>query len=61
MTRNQMGFIYAACFILMGLFMFGLHWLITGISDDFGTGIVIGMALGMGLLGLASRRVREAP
>lgn len=61
LTRNQKGFIYAACLILMGLVMGVLHFLITGISDGFGIGFVAGMLVGGGLLALASRNVRETP
>lgn len=61
MTRNQQGFLAAIALILFGLVMGGIHLLITGISTEFGAGIVVGMAVGMGLLGLASRNVRETP
>jgi hypothetical protein len=57
--RNRAGILYGICFILFSLVMGGLHWLITGINDDFGMGIVVGLLLGVGLAGLASRRVRE--
>lgn len=61
MTRNQTGLIYAVCLIVFGVAMGCIHFLITGINDDFGTGIVVGMLVGMGLIGLASRNVRETP
>lgn len=61
MTRNQMGFIYAACLILMGLAFAGITYLIIGINDHFGFGVTVGLLLGIGLAGLASRNVREAP
>lgn len=61
MTRNQQGFIYAICFILFGLVMGGLWLLLTGINDSFGAGVAVGMFIGIGLIGLASRNVRETP
>lgn len=60
MTRNQAGFLYAAAFILAAIMMGGVHWLLTGINADFGMGVAVGIALGMGIIGLASRRVRES-
>lgn len=56
--RNRVGILYAICFILFSLAMGGIWWLLTGISDDFGIGFVVGAALMLGLMGLASRRVR---
>ncbi|PYE88766.1 hypothetical protein [Phyllobacterium leguminum] len=61
MTRNQQGFIYAICFVLFGLVMGGIHWLLTGINGDFGMGVGVGFFVGIGLLFLASRNVRETP
>lgn len=58
--RNRMGILYAVCFILFAVVMTGLHWLMTGINADFGTGVAVGVALGMGVLALASKRVRES-
>lgn len=57
--RNRAGILYGICFILFAAAMAGIHWLMTGISVDFGTGFVVGAFLGVGLFALASRRVRE--
>lgn len=56
--RNRVGILYAICFILFSLAMGGIWWLLTGISEDFGMGVAVGLLLGGGLMGLASRRVR---
>ncbi|TIX84914.1 MAG: hypothetical protein E5V27_04625 [Mesorhizobium sp.] len=60
MTRNVLGFLYAAAFLIMAAAMFGMHWLMTGISKDFGMGISVGLFLGIGIVALASRQVRES-
>lgn len=60
MNRNILGFLYATAFIITAAAMFGLHWLMTGISKDFGMGISVGLFLGIGIVALASRQVRES-
>lgn len=60
MDRNIRGLLYAAAFILMSATMFGLHWLMTGIDKNFGIGIGVGVLLGAGVIGLASKSVRES-
>jgi len=57
-SRNRVGILYAICFILFSLVMGGIWWLMTGISEDFGMGFVVGALLAVGLFALASRRVR---
>ena len=60
-TRNQLGFLYAFAFILAGLIFGCLWYLIKGINEDFGMGVVVGGVIGIGLVFLASRDAREAP
>ncbi|MER9159087.1 hypothetical protein [Mesorhizobium sp. M0778] len=60
MDRNIRGFLYAAAFIMLAAAMFGVHWLMTGISKDFGIGMTVGLFLGIGIVALASRQVRES-
>ncbi|MER9755402.1 hypothetical protein NKJ46_18430 [Mesorhizobium sp. M0166] len=60
MDRNIRGFLYAAAFIVAAVAMFGVHWLMTGISKDFGMGITVGLFLGIGIVALASKQVRES-
>lgn len=59
MTRNQAGILYGVAFVAFAIVMAGLHWLLTGINDDFGVGVAVGLFLGIGAMALASRRVRE--
>ncbi|MER8689373.1 hypothetical protein [Mesorhizobium sp. M1136] len=60
MDRNVRGFLYAAAFITLAAALFGVHWLMTGISKDFGIGMTVGLFLGIGIVALASRQVRES-
>jgi hypothetical protein len=61
MSRNKLGLIWGAVILLFALGMGAFHLLLTGISEDFGTGVVVGLALGVGSLALLSRNVREIP
>lgn len=53
--------LYGVAFIAMAVVMAVLHWLITGISADFGGGFVVGILFAFGLLGLLSKSIRELP
>ncbi|SOC40104.1 hypothetical protein SAMN05892877_1075 [Rhizobium subbaraonis] len=61
MTRNQQGFLAAIALILFGIVMGVIHFLISGVSEQFGAGVVVGLLIGFGLLFLASRQARETP
>ena len=61
MTRNTQGFIGAACFIIFAAVMIGLKLFLSSMSNDYLFGFVSGLALGMGLIFLASRDARNAP
>ena len=61
MDRNTSGIVTAIAFIIFATGMGGLNLLMTGFSEQFGYGVGVGIVLGMGLLGLASRQVRDAP
>lgn len=52
--------LYGICFVLFALVMGGLHWLLTGISADFGMGVAVGLGLGWGMVFLGSRKARES-
>ena len=41
--------------------MAGLWWLVSGINDDFGAGVVVGILIGAGGVFLASRQARDTP
>lgn len=60
MTRNRAGFLYAVCLIAFGLAMGAWHWLLTGITKDFGAGVAVGAFIGAGVIFLASRKARES-
>ncbi|MER8831526.1 hypothetical protein [Mesorhizobium sp. M0909] len=60
MSKSFRGFLIATAFILMSVTMFGLHWLMTGIDKNFGLGVAVGVLLGAGVIGFASKGVREA-
>lgn len=59
MTRNRAGILYGIAFIAFSVIMAGMHWLLTGINADFGGGVAVGLGVGIGLMALLSRRVRE--
>lgn len=59
MDRNRAGILYGIAFIASAILMTGWHWLLTGINEDFGTGVFVGALVAFGLLGILSRRVRE--
>lgn len=59
MSRNAAGILYGISLVAFALIMSGLYWLMTGISKEFGYGLVLGMVLGYGILLLGSRAVRD--
>lgn len=59
MNRTEYVFWYAIAFIIFGATMLGLHWLMTGISEDYGMGLISGLFIGVGLIFLLSRSARS--
>lgn len=59
MDRNRAGILYGICFIAFSVIMTAWHWVLTGINEQFGTGAAIGLILGIGIMALLSRKVRE--
>lgn len=59
--KARASILYAFAAIAWAIVMTGLHWLLTGISVDFGTGVAVGMFLMFGLIGVVSKTVRELP
>jgi len=59
MSKNMQAILYAICFLLMGLFLAGMRWLFTGINEDFGVGVGVGIFIGSAILLFASREVRK--
>lgn len=59
MSRNQVGILYGIAFLIFSGVMAGWHWALTGISRDFGAGAAVGFLFAVGVMALASRRVRE--
>lgn len=59
MTRNRAGILYGICFVLFSAIMTAWHWVLTGINEQFGAGAALGLILGIGIMALLSRRVRE--
>lgn len=58
-TRSQVLFFQALALVLLGLFMTGLYLLMTGFSEEFGLGLASGLVLGIGMVALLSKTVRE--
>ncbi len=61
MSNNERGIWLGICFIATAFIIGGIRWLMTGVNDDFGMGVVVGASIGVGLTFLASRRARETP
>lgn len=61
MTPARQAWLASICIVLFALVMGGLHYLMTGFDEQFGSGIAIGLMLGGGLVFLASRQARNAP
>jgi len=59
LSRSQRGIIYALALVALGLVLGAWHLLLTGISDDFGSGIVVGALIASGMLGLLVKSVRD--
>lgn len=59
MSKNRAGVLYATALILFGIVMGGWHWLLVGVSRDFGAGLVVGFAVCAGAMGIILRSVRE--
>lgn len=59
MSKSEHVFWYAVAFIIFGAAMLGIHWLMTGISEDYGMGLVSGLFIGFGLIFLLSRSARS--
>ena len=51
--------LYAVCLIAFGVVMGGWHILMTGISVDFGAGLVCGFAICAGALAILVKDVRR--
>lgn len=60
MSKNAAAILYGICFLALGAVMAFMHWLITGIDQNFGIGVAVGLFLGYGFLTLGSKAVREA-
>lgn len=60
MSQNAIRLLQAGCILALGLFFGTLHLLYTGISEDFGTGLMVGILIGGGLIFLASRQARDS-
>lgn len=59
-TKEPLGPFWAAlALILFGIVMAAWHWLLTGIDENFGIGVVVGAAVMAGLLGFLSKNVRN--
>ncbi|MCJ2068486.1 hypothetical protein MKK75_06640 [Methylobacterium sp. J-030] len=61
MSEPNQALFASVAIVVFALGMGGLHWLMVGINEQFGSGIAIGVALGGGLVFLASRKARETP
>jgi hypothetical protein len=61
MSRPNQALFASVAITLFGLIMGGAHYLMTGFSQDFGSGVATGALLGGGLVFLASRQARETP
>ncbi|TIL25729.1 MAG: hypothetical protein E5Y88_12335 [Mesorhizobium sp.] len=59
MSRNRAGILYATALILLGIVMGGWHWMLVGISRDFGAGLAVGFTICLGAMGIILRSVRE--
>lgn len=59
--RKRASILYGIAFLAFSAVMACLHWLIVGISADFGGGFVVGALFAFGLLGILSKTVREIP
>lgn len=57
--RKRASILYGVCLVLFGIVMAAWHFMLVGISADFGAGLVVGMAVTMGCLGIIFRSVRE--
>lgn len=58
--KEPLGPFWAAlALILFGIVMAAWHWLLTGIDENFGIGVVVGAAVMAGLLGFLSKNVRN--
>lgn len=61
MSKSNQALFASVAITVFGLGMAGLHYLMTGFGQDFGSGVAVGLLLGSGLTFLASRQAREAP
>lgn len=59
--RKRASILYGIAAIAWAVIMTGFHWLLTGIDQQFGFGVVVGLFLAFGLLGILSKTVREIP
>lgn len=59
-TKEPLGPFWAAlALILFGIVMAAWHWLLTGIDENFGIGVVVGFVIGAGGIFLLSRNARN--
>lgn len=59
--RKRASILYAICLVLFGIVMAGWHFLLVGISRDFGAGVFVGALISAGCLGIIFKSVRELP
>lgn len=59
--RKRASILYGIASIAFAVVMTGVHWLLTGINEQFGYGVGVGLFLAFGLLGILSKTVREIP
>ncbi len=48
MSKNSVSFVSGVCLFVIGILMLGIHGRMTTTSDDFGTGVIVGLTLGVG-------------